>query len=106
MGILYKTEPMNYEELVNSIRGQVERQRERVFSGGEIPREELVSLTAESLLSLLDRMEVMAEILSRQAKMHIQIEKIFRFIFEQHGVDFDEAADDIVSETEDESKTG
>ena len=86
MAIDYTTSPMNYHELVDSVRGQVERTRELKMMGETISPEECVTMTSESMLSLLDRMETMSEIIAHQAHMFVQIEGMFRMVFNQVGM--------------------
>lgn len=86
MAIAYTTSPTNYHELIDSVRGQVERTRELKMMGETISPEECVTMTSESMLSLLDRMETMSEIIEYQAHMFVQIEVMFRMVFDQFGM--------------------
>jgi hypothetical protein len=94
MGIDYTTTPKNYEELVDAVRGQVERTRELGMMGESIPYEESVTITSESFLGLLDRIESLSEMVTHQAHMFVHIENLFRWVFTQLGVDIDELADE------------
>jgi len=89
MGINYSTSPSNFEELCDSVRGQVERSREYKMMGKEMPPSECVAITAESMLALVDRMEAMVTTLQNQARLFNQIEDMFRFVFHQLGIDLD-----------------
>jgi len=94
MGIEYSTTPENYEQLVESIRGQVERTRELRMMGESISYEESVVLTSESFLSMLDRIESLSELATYQAHLFVQIEGLFRWVFSQLGVDMDALANE------------
>ena len=94
MGIDYTTTPKNYEELVDAVRGQVERTRELGMMGESIPYEESVTVTSEAFLGLLDRIESLSEMVTHQAHMFVQIENLFRWVFTQLGVDVDELANE------------
>jgi hypothetical protein len=87
MAINYTTTPVTLSELCDSVRGQVERERELAMMGKEIPEEECVTFTAQSMLSLLERLEFLSEMTKRQAAMFAQIETIFGWVFTQLGVD-------------------
>lgn len=89
MAINYTTTPVTLSELCDSIRGQVERERELAMMGKEIPEEECVIFTAQSMLSLIERMELLSDMSKRQAMMFAQIETIFGWVFTQLGVDIE-----------------
>ena len=94
MGIDYTTTPKNYEELVDAVRGQVERTRELGMMGESITYEESVTVTSEAFLGLLDRVESLSEMVTHQAHMLVQIEHLFRWVFSQLGVNIDELTDE------------
>jgi hypothetical protein len=89
MGIEYTTTPHSFEELCDSVRGQVERSRELRMMGETIPYEESVELTSESMLELLDRIEQLSEIANTQALLFTQINEIFKWIFNYVGIDIE-----------------
>ncbi|NBO55532.1 MAG: hypothetical protein EBU84_13300 [Actinobacteria bacterium] len=89
MGIEYKTNPTNFEELCDSVRGQVERARELSIKGETVPFDEMVELSSESFLSLLDRVEQLSEIVSHQATLFVQINEIFKWVFNYVGIDIE-----------------
>lgn len=103
MGIEYTTTPHSFEELCDSVRGQVERSRELRMMGETIPYEESVELTSESMLELLDRIEQLSEIATNQAALFSQINEIFKWIFNYVGIDIES----VMSEGQlDESEEG
>lgn len=81
MGIAYTTRPSNFDELCDSIRGQVERARELGMVGEQVPHEEAVELTSESMLGLLDRIRHLSEIATHQAMMFSQLNDILQWLF-------------------------
>lgn len=89
MGIEYKTHPANFEELCDSVRGQVERARELAMKGEVVPLDEMVELTSESFLALLDRVEQLSEIITHQAMLFVQINEIFKWVFNYLGIDIE-----------------
>lgn len=102
MGIHYSTTPRNFEELCDSVRGQVERSRELSMRNEEIPFDEMVTITSESFLSILDRIEMVSDMVAEQARLFIQIETMFRWVFSQLGVDIDE----LIADSEDAEDEG
>lgn len=89
MGIEYKTNPSNFEELCDSVRGQVERARELAMKGETVPFDEAVELTSESMLGLLDRVEQLSDIVTQQAVLFSQINDIFKWMFTYMGIDIE-----------------
>jgi hypothetical protein len=100
MGINYNTEPKSFEELCNSVRGQVERKNELSFLGMTVPREERVVMTPEATLALLDRVQHLTGVVASQTLLFSQIEQIFGWIFGQLGVDIQALADGDSDEEE------
>ena len=89
MSIEYSITPKNFEELCDSIRGQVERSRELSIRGEQIPFEESVQVTPESFLATLDRIEQLSEKLGSNAVLFTQINDIFQWIFKFIGLDIE-----------------
>ena len=98
MGIAYNTAPRNFDELVDSVRGQLERSRELHMMGETISYEEAVELTSESFMGLLDRITELSAIVASQALLFSQINEIFHWLFESLGIPITEDSDDIESE--------
>jgi len=94
MAIEYTTTPKTFEQLCDSIRGQVERSRELAMMGEKIPVSESVELTSESFLSTLDRIEQLSEMAMENAHLFMQINDIFQWIFKFIGLDIQEMYDD------------
>lgn len=89
MGIEYKTHPTNFEELCDSVRGQVERARELAMKGETVPYDEMVELTSESFMALLDRVEQLSDIITHQAMLFVQVNEIFKWVFKYLGIDIE-----------------
>ena len=89
MGIEYKIHPTNFEELCDSVRGQVERARELSMKGEAVPFDEMVELTSESFLALLDRVEQLSDIVTHQATLFVQVNEIFKWMFSYMGIDIE-----------------
>ncbi|NBO53555.1 MAG: hypothetical protein EBU84_02950 [Actinobacteria bacterium] len=100
MGIAYKTNPTNFEELCDSVRGQVERARELAIIGETVPYEEAVELTSESVLGLLDKVKDLNEIVAHQAMMFSQLNDILQWLFRYLGIPIDESEEDTSDESE------
>jgi len=81
VGIAYSTHPRTFDELCESVRGQVERARELGIVGEMVPFEEAVELTSESMLGLLDRVRHLSEIATHQATMFQQLNDILQWLF-------------------------
>lgn len=92
MTIHYTTNPKTFEELVDAIRGQLERTREEAMHGRTIPYEERVVITTESFLALTERVEQFQFLLSAQAEINHSVQQLFLFVFQQLGIDLDEVA--------------
>jgi Flp pilus assembly CpaE family ATPase len=86
MGIAYKTHPANFEELCDSVRGQVERAQELGMLGETVPYSEAVELTSESVLGLLDRVRYLTDVVSHQALMFNQLNDILKWLFTFLGI--------------------
>jgi len=89
MGIEYKTHPYTFEELCDSVRGQVERARELAMMGETVPYDEMVELTAESFLAMVDRIDQLGDIVSHQALLFVQVNEIFKWVFKYIGIDIE-----------------
>ena len=94
MGIAYNILPQNFEELCDSVRGQVERARELAMVGERVPYEEAVELTSESFLGLLDRIQELGTIVSHQAMMFGQLNDILQWLFTYMGIPISSGEDD------------
>ncbi len=103
MGIAYNTLPQNFEELCDSVRGQVERARELAMVGERVPYEEAVELTSESFLGLLDRIQELGTIVSHQAMMFGQLNDILQWLFTYMGIPI---SDTDADEEDDGEETG
>lgn len=68
----------------------------------EIPMEEMVTITSESFLGILDRIEMLSDMVAEQSRLFIQIETMFRWVFSQLGVDIDE----LIADSEDAEYEG
>lgn len=89
MGIEYKTHPATFEELCDSVRGQVERARELSIKGEVVPPDEMVELTSESFMATLDRIEQLSDIVTHQAMLFVQVNEIFKWVFKYLGIDIE-----------------
>jgi hypothetical protein len=89
MGIYYSTQPKDFMELCDSIRGQLERTRELAMAGKQITLEESVEITPEAFLSVLERIEELTRTLTEQALLFVMVQNIFKYLFESLGVEFD-----------------
>jgi predicted Zn-dependent peptidase len=89
MGIEYTTTPRNFDELCDSIRGQVERARELSIRDEQLDPAEMVELTSESFLAVLDRIEQLTAMLMQQAILFSQVNDIFEWLFKHLGIDLD-----------------
>lgn len=92
--IYYKTEPQTYEELVDSVRGQLERMREVSITNETMPEEEKVVITTQSFMSLLDRVEELSQLITVQAELFVAIQGIFVYLFTHLGLPTDSFEDD------------
>lgn len=106
MGIYYNTQPKDFAELCDSIRGQVERTRELGISGKQIPLEESVELTPEAFMSMLERIEELTRTVTEQAMLFVMVQNIFKYLFESLGVEMDDEfdLDNIYGDYDDEQE--
>ncbi len=90
MGIEYSLHPKSFEELCDSVRGQVERTRELSMKGEKLQPEEYVDISSESFLATLDRIEQLSEMMQGNTLLFTQINDIFQWIFKYIGLDIEE----------------
>lgn len=90
MTIHYKTSPKTFDELADSVRGQVERTRELSMKGEGIPLDECVTITSEAFLGMIERIETLTEMVVDHTSIFSQLEIVFKWIFNQFGLDIDQ----------------
>ena len=105
MGIEYSTNPKTFEELCDSVRGQVERSHELKMMGQKMKYEEMVEMTSESFMSTLERIEQLSEMAMANTNLFVQINDIFQWIFKFIGFDIENLdSEDYESGLEDEGE--
>lgn len=97
MTLPYTTYPKNYFELVDAVRGQLERARELSLMGETMNRDEKVVITPEAFMGMLDKIEEMREVINNQMAMFVMVQQILLYVFEALGLpveDFFETEDE------------
>ena len=94
MGIYYTTTPQNFEELADSLRGQMERIRELSISKERMPNSERVVITTESFLSTIEQIEQIQQALSSQSDINLAMHEVVGSIFSILGITIDDDDDD------------
>ena len=90
MTIHYKTSPKTFAELVDSCRGQMERQRELSIDGKKVPFEECVIITTESFLDTMEQIEHIHHSLNEQLQINKSIQQIFFYMFDYLGIQMED----------------
>lgn len=90
MALPYTTTPKNYSELVDAVRGQLERSRELSMMGLPMKIEEKVIITPEAFMDVLDTLEEVREILTAHAQLFQSIQQVFMALFEVSGISLEE----------------
>lgn len=86
MTIHYTTRPKTFSELVDSCRGMMERKREVSIDGGQVPIEECVVITTESMLDTLEQIERIQFSLWEQSEVNKSIQSLFYYLFKHLGL--------------------
>lgn len=94
MGIYYTTTPKNFDELADSLRGQMERIRELNMAREMMPNSERVIITTESFLSTLEQIEQIQQALCAQSEINIALHEVIASIFSILGITVDDYDDE------------